>query len=163
MTSAYNLKVTYTNYRGETSEREILPTDIQFKPTEWHPEPQWILGAYDFLKSAHREFALRDMLIPTKPVEELQAKLALAEKTVKLQIKLIDEAEARASKAWRQRETAQEQLGDIRALLWEARHNGLIYWEPQTARGHEMKALMLAKIDKMMEKPDGEICIDKTV
>ena len=35
--------ITYTNYRGETAQRMILPKSIWFGSTEWHPEPQWFL------------------------------------------------------------------------------------------------------------------------
>ena len=34
------VKILYTNYRGETSYREILPEKIWFGSTEWHPEAQ---------------------------------------------------------------------------------------------------------------------------
>ncbi|WP_234891478.1 hypothetical protein [Agrobacterium vitis] len=50
----------YTNYRGETSERTILPKNIWFGSTEWHPEPQWLLTAFDLEKKADRDFALKD-------------------------------------------------------------------------------------------------------
>ncbi|WP_234892227.1 hypothetical protein [Agrobacterium vitis] len=52
--------LTYTNYRGETSERTILPKNIWFGSTEWHPEPQWLLTAFDLGKQTVRDFALKD-------------------------------------------------------------------------------------------------------
>ncbi|ELT48553.1 hypothetical protein D584_13934 [Brucella intermedia M86] len=52
--------VLYTNYRGETSERTITPIRPWFGSTEWHPEPQWLLRAYDHNKGAERDFALKD-------------------------------------------------------------------------------------------------------
>lgn len=52
--------VLYTNYRGETSERTITPIRPWFGSTEWHPEPQWLLRAYDHGKDAERDFALKD-------------------------------------------------------------------------------------------------------
>lgn len=52
--------VLYTNYRGETSERTITPIRPWFGSTEWHPEPQWLLRAYDHGKGAERDFALKD-------------------------------------------------------------------------------------------------------
>lgn len=54
------ITLTYTNYRGETSERTITPIRPWFGSTEWHPEPQWLLLAYDHDKSAERDFALKD-------------------------------------------------------------------------------------------------------
>lgn len=51
---------TYTNYRGETSVRRITPLGLRFGSTEWHPEPQWLMTAYDHDKDANRDFALKD-------------------------------------------------------------------------------------------------------
>lgn len=53
-------RFTYTNWRGETSERTIQPKYVWFGSTEWHPEPQWLLTAFDLEKNAHRDFALKD-------------------------------------------------------------------------------------------------------
>lgn len=46
---------------------------------------------------------------------------------------------------------APEMLG----LLKEVRDRGLIYWEPNTARGFETKALMLARVDGLIAKIEG--------
>lgn len=54
------ITLTYTNYRGETSERAITPIRPWFGSTEWHPEQQWFLRAYDHDKGAERDFALKD-------------------------------------------------------------------------------------------------------
>jgi hypothetical protein len=54
------VKLVYTNYRGETSERTIVPKSVRFGSTERHPEPQWLLLAFDVDKQADREFALKD-------------------------------------------------------------------------------------------------------
>ncbi|WP_029002802.1 hypothetical protein [Azorhizobium doebereinerae] len=46
----------------------------------------------------------------------------------------------------------------LRDLLHEIRRNGLIYWEPNTTRGRERKADMLARIDAALKAagiPDG--------
>lgn len=56
----FPVTLTYTNYRGETSERTIVPKRIWFGATEWHPEPQWLLTDFDFEKGADRDFALKD-------------------------------------------------------------------------------------------------------
>jgi|GEM_PF-770818 len=50
----------YTNYRGEAAERTITPKRIWFGATEWHPEPQWLVTAFDAEKQADRNFALKD-------------------------------------------------------------------------------------------------------
>lgn len=56
-----HLRILYTNWRGETAERVILPISIRFGSTEWHPEPQWLLLALDVEKNMEREFALTDI------------------------------------------------------------------------------------------------------
>jgi hypothetical protein len=37
--------IRYTNYRGETADRRIVPICIRYGSTQWHPEPQWLLEA----------------------------------------------------------------------------------------------------------------------
>jgi len=53
--------IDYTNYRGERSKRRVCPSTIFFGSNEWHPEPQWLLEAWDFEKEAFRNFAVRDI------------------------------------------------------------------------------------------------------
>jgi predicted DNA-binding transcriptional regulator YafY len=55
------VKILYTNWKGVTSYRNIVPKFIEFKSTEWHPEEQWILNAFDVDKQADRAFALKDV------------------------------------------------------------------------------------------------------
>lgn len=54
------LVVSYMNYRGEVSTRTITPIKPWYGSTEWHPEPQWLLKAFDHEKDAERDFALAD-------------------------------------------------------------------------------------------------------
>lgn len=58
-----NKKVTilYTNWKGETRYRKIIPISIEFKSTEWHKQEQWILNAIDVDKDAKRAFAIKDI------------------------------------------------------------------------------------------------------
>jgi predicted DNA-binding transcriptional regulator YafY len=55
-------RMIYKNWRGETAERSVLPLQVYFGSTEYHPEPQWLMEAHDFEKNAPRIFAMRDML-----------------------------------------------------------------------------------------------------
>lgn len=55
-------RVTYTNYRGETGNRVIVPINIWYGSTEFHPEPQWLLKALDKGKDQVRDFALKDLV-----------------------------------------------------------------------------------------------------
>lgn len=54
--------LTYLNWRGEVSDRVIIPRRVWFGSTEWHPEPQWFLTAWDAEKNAERDFALSDFI-----------------------------------------------------------------------------------------------------
>lgn len=55
------IKIVYTNYKGETALRRIVPKTIFFGSNEWHKEPQWLLEAFDAEKEAIRTFALKDI------------------------------------------------------------------------------------------------------
>ena len=55
------IKILYTNYRGETRVRKIIPKEIQFLSTKWHPEKQWCIIAHDVDKNAERTFACKDI------------------------------------------------------------------------------------------------------
>ena len=61
MTPGQDVKIVYTNYKGETRVRHIQPIRIHFASTEWHPEPQWLLEARDLEKQEDRSFAIRDI------------------------------------------------------------------------------------------------------
>ncbi len=55
------VRILYTNHRGDTAWRRIVPESIQWGSTDWHPEPQWLLWAFDLDRDAVRTFALRDI------------------------------------------------------------------------------------------------------
>jgi predicted DNA-binding transcriptional regulator YafY len=69
--------IRYTNYRGETTLRRIIPRAIRFASTEWHPAEQWLLDAYDLDKGAVRTFAMKDIL-------EWLGRLSIADQTYKV-------------------------------------------------------------------------------
>ncbi len=58
------VQILYTNWRGETALRKIVPwtasgrAPFRFGSTDWHPEPQWLLSAIDVEKDQCRDFAL---------------------------------------------------------------------------------------------------------
>jgi hypothetical protein len=54
----------YTNHRGRTATRSVLPLSIFFGTTEWHPDLQWFLRALDIDKHEHRCFPLTAILSP---------------------------------------------------------------------------------------------------
>lgn len=51
----------YKNHRDEVALRNVFPISVRFGTTEWHPEAQWLLRAFDRDKQAEREFAMRDI------------------------------------------------------------------------------------------------------
>ncbi len=55
------IRIQYTNWRNEASERSIIPIEVWFGKTEWHPEEQWFLKALDVAKNTERDFAFRDI------------------------------------------------------------------------------------------------------
>jgi len=55
------VKIIYTNYRGETATRTIEPKQLVFTKTQWHPQEQWCIIAYDVEKQAERTFACKDI------------------------------------------------------------------------------------------------------
>lgn len=57
-----SLRLIYRNWRGEVAARTILPKRIWYGQTDWHPESQWLLEAYDLEREAERSFALRDIM-----------------------------------------------------------------------------------------------------
>jgi hypothetical protein len=52
------LTFVYTNHRGETARRRVLPERIWFGSTDWYPAPQWLLEAFDLDRKAIRVFSL---------------------------------------------------------------------------------------------------------
>jgi predicted DNA-binding transcriptional regulator YafY len=55
------VEIDYTNWRGERGKRWIVPNRIAFESSQWHPEAQWVLHAYDVEKNAERSFAMKDI------------------------------------------------------------------------------------------------------
>ncbi|MDP3148201.1 MAG: hypothetical protein Q8N83_03630 [Ignavibacteria bacterium] len=57
----HKVKICYTNYRGETNFREIIPIKIWFGKTDWHPEEGWLMDVYDINKKAERSLSIKDI------------------------------------------------------------------------------------------------------
>ncbi len=77
------IQIDYTNHAGIRQFRQILPLRLWWGSTEWHPEEQWILNAFDVGKSAIRSFAVRDInrwnvkpdVVDVSIVKQLQASM----------------------------------------------------------------------------------------
>jgi predicted DNA-binding transcriptional regulator YafY len=53
--------IDYTNWRGERRARSVRPIRIEWGSNRWHPEPQWLLVAYDEENNAERTFAMQSI------------------------------------------------------------------------------------------------------
>jgi predicted DNA-binding transcriptional regulator YafY len=51
----------YTNYKGEHEVRNVYPIGLWYGSTEWHPEKQWFIHAFDIDRNGRRDFALKDI------------------------------------------------------------------------------------------------------
>ena len=56
------LVFTYTNWRGETSQRQVQPIGLFHGATKWHSDPQWLLQAFDLDKGQERAFTVKDVV-----------------------------------------------------------------------------------------------------
>lgn len=54
-------RVIYTNWKGETRERTIIPIKFFFGETQFHKGEQWFVRALDKDKQQVRDFAIADM------------------------------------------------------------------------------------------------------
>lgn len=62
-----------------------------------------------------------------------------------------EEAKARCEEHFSQAPSpVQKRVEELEAMLREVRDNGLIYWEPNTARGDVRKAEMMARIGALL-------------
>jgi len=55
------VKVKYANYRGEVGIRSIIPMEVYWGQTEYHPHDQWLLKVWDVEKNAERIYAFKDI------------------------------------------------------------------------------------------------------
>lgn len=55
------VELDYTNYRRERSVRRVIPMEVRFGSSEYHPYQQWLMDAWDLSKKATRTFAMRDI------------------------------------------------------------------------------------------------------
>ena len=61
MHDKYLVEIDYTNHQGMRTMRRILPHEFRFEASEWHPEQQWVLVAFDTEKNQFRHFAMKDI------------------------------------------------------------------------------------------------------
>ena len=52
----------YCNYKGDLRIRKVIPAEIWFGTTEYHPGEQWFLKAFDVEKEDYRDFSMKDIV-----------------------------------------------------------------------------------------------------
>jgi len=57
-----HLRIEYKNYKDVESTRNIVPINVFYGATGWHPAPQWFLKAWDIDKGEIRDFAMKDII-----------------------------------------------------------------------------------------------------
>lgn len=55
------VKIRYTNWKGNTSSRTIIPKELLYESNQWHKEDQWFILAWDCDKKGLRKFAIKDI------------------------------------------------------------------------------------------------------
>lgn len=53
--------ISYTNWKGITANRKIVPQKIFFSSNEFHLEKQWLIEAHDVDKKVMRTFACKNI------------------------------------------------------------------------------------------------------
>lgn len=68
------LEIKYKNWKGEISNRIIIPHKIWFGGSDYHKEIQWFMKAYDIDKCDNRDFAIKDIIEFMKHEEDWHEK-----------------------------------------------------------------------------------------
>src|SRR5262245_13884247 len=66
--SPREVQLYYTNWRGETRARRVVPIRMWFGKTDYHPEPGWMVKALDCEDGRVKDFALAGFRGPQRPV-----------------------------------------------------------------------------------------------
>ncbi len=66
------MSFTYKNWRGVTERRVVVPKEVRYGATEWHPEPCYLLHAMDTKRKAFRDFKISDIVPGTIEVGDLE-------------------------------------------------------------------------------------------
>lgn len=56
------LRFRYTNYKDETSDREVIPLQVEYGVTPEHKTPCWLLRSWCMDRKAERSFIMSKML-----------------------------------------------------------------------------------------------------
>ncbi|WP_192799365.1 hypothetical protein [Brucella anthropi] len=116
-------RIIYTNYRGETAERTITPKRVWYGISDWHPEPQWFLTAFDHDKNADRDFALIDFgHAQPSAARDLGLGEAVREHLKWFERFICDQNELNSSTPRKVAQNAQNAAAELRAALSSPDH-----------------------------------------
>jgi hypothetical protein len=74
MTAISGLLIGYTNYRGERDIRYITNLSTVFEENEYHKPAQWLIKAYDPIKSDWRTFSMCNIHKMGSTMEDVKIK-----------------------------------------------------------------------------------------
>ena len=128
--------LTYTNWRGETAQRTLTPKRIWWGATDWHPEPQWLLTAFDAEKQAERDFALKGFGAADE-IDRLRAEIGRLKREVGVAASAMvrnhnraEKAEAEIARLTKERDTDHANI-NLKADFIEATINQLALAEAE--------------------------------
>lgn len=77
------VEVTYTNWKGKTDVRRLILGQVRFGTSEWHPEPTYLISAFDLDHAAQiwKEYDLCQMDFTTTGEREAALREAAAKIT----------------------------------------------------------------------------------
>lgn len=55
------IKLIYKNWRGEISERKIIPLSVFWGENKFHKGEQWLMKVFDLDKKDYRTYSLKDI------------------------------------------------------------------------------------------------------
>ena len=63
------MRIRYCNYRGEISDRTVIPIELWCGRTEHHTDKQWFLEAVDVERGVTRSFVLDMIMSMSAPIQ----------------------------------------------------------------------------------------------
>jgi predicted DNA-binding transcriptional regulator YafY len=111
--------VEYTNWRGETAIRTIRPISMWWGKTDWHPEEQWMLTAYDCEKGAVRDFAWQDMRPVPNPATSAVPAQPQPDPRDEVIARLVEALRREKSLAWIIENSTQESVRDVARFVMD--------------------------------------------
>jgi len=98
----------------------------------------------------YKEFGV-EVLRDSENAGPTAAEMKMAQEITRLRAEVLEQARLLGMSGEREAKLL-ARVEELTDALIDARHNGLIYWNPMTARGAVGRAAMMARIDKVLNK-----------